>query len=49
VITHEWQAAILNQDCISLLVIDIDNFIAITTIVTGHATGDKVLQQVAAV
>lgn len=48
VIAHEWQAAILNQDCISLFVIDIDNFKQYNDCY-GHATGDKVLQQVAAV
>ncbi|UTV98177.1 diguanylate cyclase [Marinomonas rhizomae] len=48
VIQQEWQNAIENQSCISLLVIDIDNFKQYNDCY-GHATGDKVLQQVASV
>lgn len=48
VIAQEWQKAINNQDCISLLVIDIDNFKQYNDCY-GHATGDTVLKQVAAV
>lgn len=48
VIQQEWQNAIENQSYISLLVIDIDNFKQYNDCY-GHATGDKVLQQVASV
>jgi diguanylate cyclase (GGDEF)-like protein len=48
VIVQEWQAAIHNHDCISLLVIDIDNFKQYNDCY-GHATGDSVLKQVASV
>ncbi|PJE55044.1 diguanylate cyclase [Marinomonas polaris] len=48
VIEQEWQRAITHQGCLSLLVIDIDNFKQYNDCY-GHATGDKVLQQVAMV
>ncbi|RBP85800.1 diguanylate cyclase [Marinomonas rhizomae] len=48
VIEQEWQNAIANQASLSLLVIDIDNFKQYNDCY-GHATGDKVLQQVATV
>tara|TARA_R110001606_G_scaffold267822_4_gene416593 strand:- start:376 stop:1173 length:798 start_codon:yes stop_codon:yes gene_type:complete len=48
VLQYEWQKAITDQACISLLVIDIDNFKQFNDCY-GHATGDKVLQQVATV
>ena len=48
VIADEWQNAIHNHHCISLLVIDIDNFKQYNDCY-GHATGDTVLKQVAAV
>ncbi|WP_111636596.1 GGDEF domain-containing response regulator [Marinomonas shanghaiensis] len=48
VIADEWQNAIHNHRCISLLVIDIDNFKQYNDCY-GHATGDTVLKQVAAV
>jgi len=44
----EWQKAISEQRCLSLMVIDIDIFKQYNDCY-GHATGDKVLQQVAAV
>ena len=47
-IDQEWQKAIAHQACLSLLVIDIDNFKQYNDCY-GHATGDKVLQQVATV
>lgn len=48
VIEQEWQKAVSHQACISILVIDIDNFKQYNDCY-GHATGDKVLQQVATV
>ncbi|RNF53061.1 diguanylate cyclase [Marinomonas hwangdonensis] len=48
VIEQEWQRAITDNTSLSLLVIDIDNFKQYNDCY-GHATGDKVLQQVATV
>jgi diguanylate cyclase (GGDEF)-like protein len=48
VIEQEWQRATVHQASLSLLVIDIDNFKQYNDCY-GHATGDKVLQQVATV
>jgi diguanylate cyclase (GGDEF)-like protein len=48
VLEQEWQRAMAHQACLSLLVIDIDNFKQYNDCY-GHATGDKVLQQVATV
>ena len=47
-LVNEWQAAIQHNECLSLLVLDIDNFKQYNDCF-GHATGDKVLKRVGSV